>query len=292
MILIRQRKHIRWILHFILYEICLKTLYICLISTLIVAALLNLAPKSDKEVRITSSSYIAWIGNVISGNLGRGKAGQRISEEMTEKFKVTLGLAFFALIPALTISFILGLSQNVRWVGISGNVILFFTTLPAFFMGYVFMGMFGFQSSGDGNFLLAVITLGLSSGVINEISRVIMHSMNNELSKDYIETAKVKGLRESAFPWKGNIGFHAFKNALITIVPRIGALLAFIISGSIVVEQVFSLPGLSFMLLDGLNAHDNSRVLTVILLSVILVRLGTILSNFLYLLCNPKYGEM
>ena len=309
---IGQRQRRRQILRFVFYESVVKTLCICFIVTFIVAILLDITPK-EKEVRISIRGeiedlrekteekdemkrgffgfYLSWIGNVVSGNLGRGKAGQKTTEEMKEKLKVTLSLACVALVPALAISFLLGLLQQVVWIKTSGKVILFFTTLPAFFLGYALIGIFGFHSSGVGNFFMAVLTLGLSSGIINEMSRVIMYAMNNEMSQDYIETARAKGLSESVFPRRGTIGFHAFRNALISILPRIGALIAFIISGSIIVEQVFSIHGLSFMLLDGLIDKDNARVLMVVLLSIVLVRLGTILSNLFYLLCNPRYGE-
>jgi ABC-type dipeptide/oligopeptide/nickel transport system permease component len=133
--------------------------------------------------------------------------------------------------------------------------------------------------------------LGLSSGIICELSRVIEEAMETELSKEYIETATAKGLVNSPFPWIGTIRFHAFRNALITILPQVSLIFTFVISGSLVVEQVFDLPGVSFMLLKGLGDKDMARVLVIILIGVLLIRIGSILSNLAYLLLNPKYGE-
>lgn len=235
--------------------------------------------------------YLKWIGDIIRGEAGRGKAGQRITEEVGQKFPVTFTISFASVIPALSVSFLIGLLRHRRWITTVGGIIYLFTTLPAFFLGYLLIGFFGFNPSSILNYLLAILTLGLSSGIINEMVRVINNAMSIELSRDYIETAKAKGLSEEIFPRRGTIGFHAFRNALITIVPRIGSLFAFIISGSMIVEQVFNLPGLSFMLFDGMADNDRTRVLIVILLSMILVRMGTIMSNFCYLLLNPRYGQ-
>lgn len=229
--------------------------------------------------------YIEWVKSILKGNFGRIMAGQRIAEEIKSRFLVTFALSLASLFPALFISLLLGLLGNKRYISWGGTIIYLFASLPAFLLGYLLYGIFG------SNFLVAVITLGLSCGIINEMSRIIGNAMEVELTKDYIETAQSKGLKDAALPFPGTVGFHAFRNALITIIPGICLLFTLIISGSIVVEQVFRLPGLSYMLIDGLIDKDMGRILIVILLVVILVRIISILTNFFYLLLNPRYGQ-
>lgn len=237
------------------------------------------------------TSYIEWINGLFHWELGRNKAGQKVTEEIKEKLPITFVLSFASFLPAILISFLLGLSIDEGKINIPKSLLCLLTALPAFFLGYLLIALFGYHVSLLPRYLLAIFTLALSSGIINEMSRVIEDAMETELSKEYIETARAKGLASAPFPWIGTVGFHAFRNALITILPRVGLIFSYIISGSMVVEQVFGLPGLSFMLLKGLGDKDIGRVLVVILLGVVLVRIGSILANFLYLLLNPKYGE-
>lgn len=309
-------------LRFFLLEVVIKSVLLCFIATFVVYLLLCITPKAEKkEVPIryneTQSKlrsvdttrkhyisqhtntirnqieykkfpyfyYIEWVKDILTGNFGRIMAGQSIAEEIKARFLLTFKLSLFSLIPALFISLIIGLLGNKRFVNWGGNFTYLLASLPAFLLGYLLFGIFG------SNFWIAVITLGLSCGIINEIGRIIGNAMEVELSKDYIETARSKGLEEKSLPLLGTVGFHAFRNALITIIPRICLLFTLIISGSMVVEQVFRLPGLSYMLIDGLADKDIGRILIVVLLIVILVRIVSILTNFFYLLLNPRYGK-
>lgn len=299
-----------------------KTSLLCFIATLVVYLLLFATPKvepikisvrgeqvssennevqdvvpnlteasAEKGTKNFLCSYIGWISGLFQWELGRTSAGQKVTEEIKEKLPITFILSFMSFLPAIFISFLLGLSREKRSINRIKNIFCLLTALPAFFLGYLLIAFFGYHVSLLPRYILAILTLGLSSGIISEMSRVIEDAMETELSKEYIETARAKGLVNSPLPWIGTVGFHAFRNALITILPRVGLIFTFIISGSLVVEQVFDLPGLSFMLLKGLGDKDIARVLVVILLGVIMIRIGSILTNFIYLLVNPKYGE-
>ncbi len=245
----------------------------------------ELQETSKPESRNFPAFYIEWVKSILNGNLGRIMAGQRIAEEIKTRFMVTFTLSFTSLVPALFVSFIIGLFINKPYLNWSGNIIYLLASLPAFLLGYLLFGIFG------SNLLIATLTLGLSSGIINEMSRIIGNAMEVELTKDYIETARAKGLKEASLPFPGTVGFHAFRSALVTIIPRISIVFTLIISGSMVVEQVFRLPGLSYMLIDGLADKDKGRILVVVLVAVILIRILSILANFFYLLLNPRYGQ-
>lgn len=79
--------------------------------------------------------YFKWIGDIIQGEAGRGKAGQRIAEEVVQKFPVTFIISFAAVIPAVFVSFLIGLLRHRRWITTLGGIIYLFTALPAFSWG-------------------------------------------------------------------------------------------------------------------------------------------------------------
>lgn len=309
--------------YFLFLDVIARSILLCFVVTFVVYLLLSVAPKTEEIIvplrgqeeymvsqnmqtklrqeqkftaeaknKKTRISYVRWLSDIFKGDMGRGATGQEISEEIKQRFPVTFILAFTSIIPALLISFILGLFPEVVWIKKTKILIYIVTSLPAFFLGYLLIALFGLNLSiTPVRYILPVLTLSLSSGIVNEMSRIISSGINEEMSKDYIETARCKGLHDTIFPFFGTVKFHAFRNALISILPKIGLLFAFIISGSMVVEQVFNLPGLSYMLLGGLGDKDTVRVLIVMLLAVALVRIGSVLADFFYLLLNPRYGQ-
>jgi len=293
------------ILVFFLFEVTLKSFIIIFLTTFFCSFLLSVAPKENRitiQIREDTSyarevqtkqdqfpaSYFTWLKNVSSGNLGVSKSGQSVMEEGIQKLLTTLTISFTSLLLLIFISFIIGLIDSGKIKSIVVIVYLI-TTLPAFFLGYFLIGLFNFHQAAFPNFLMAILTLTLSSGIIYEFSKLIKNTMRSEMHKEYIDTAKAKGLRENVFPYTGTIQFHAFRNAIIQIFSRIGSLLPVIISSSIIIEQVFGIHGLSYMLLDGFTDKDVNRILLVILLAVVLVRLGSIASNIVYIYLNPQY---
>jgi ABC-type dipeptide/oligopeptide/nickel transport system permease component len=215
-------------------------------------------------------------------------AGQSVIAEGKEKLLVTLSLSFVSLLLLIVFSLFIGLNKNKHLRPLVA-FIFFFATLPAFFLGYLLIGLFSISSGTFVNYLTAILCLTLSSGLIYEFSRLIGHTMKNEMRKDYIQLARAKGLNSKTLPLIGTIEFHAFRNAIIRICSRIGSILPIVISSSIIIEQVFGIHGLSYMLLDGFIDKDFNRILLVILLAIGIVRLGSIVSNFLYILANPQY---
>lgn len=299
------RERINNILAFILFEVTLKSFIIVFLTTFFCSFLLSVAPKENRitiQIREDASyekkqearqnefpaSYFAWLKDVSRGDLGVSKSGQPVIEEGKQKLITTLTISFSSLLLLIFISFIIGLIDSGR---IKTIVVLIYliTTLPAFFLGYFLIGLFNFHQAAFPNFLMAILTLTLSSGIIYEFSKLIKNTMKVEMHKEYIDTARAKGLTESVFPNAGTIQFHAFRNAIIQIFSRIGSLLPVIISSSIIIEQVFGIHGLSYMLLDGFTDKDVNRILLVILLAVALVRMGSIASNIVYISLNPQY---
>jgi peptide/nickel transport system permease protein len=296
-------------------EVAAKSLVLVVITTFGVYVALSLAPKGRvKTIPVRGSTlmvtagdtlaagrpaqrsvetafpvfYFVWLGNAVFGRLGYTATGQPIAREAFQKFSTTLVLSLAALIPALVVSFLVGFGlarpegrERVGWL----YSVTLATSLPAFVLGYFLWDIH------CRTFVWAVLTLGLSSGIVNEFARAIRATMAAEFVKPYIETARVKGLRSRFLPLPGSVEYHAFRNGLVDLLPKLELLFPFVVGGSIVVEQVFGVKGLSYMLFDGLADGDVARILSVILLVVVLVRVGAITSSVLRMLLDPKYGE-
>jgi ABC-type dipeptide/oligopeptide/nickel transport system permease component len=299
------KERLKNILVFFLLEISLKSIFILFLTTFFCSFLLSVAPKENKitiqiredityekskEIKQKNfpESYFIWLKNICHGDLGVSKSGQSVIEEGKQKLVTTLTISFISLLLLIFISSIIGFTDSSKFKSLVVLIYLF-TTLPAFFLGYILIGLFNFNQVAFMNFIMAILTLTLSSGIIYEFSKLIKNTMKSEMHKEYIDTAKVKGLTNSTLPIIGTVQFHAFRNAIIQISSRISSLLPIIISSSIIIEQVFGIHGLSYMLLDGFTDKDINRIQLVILLAIVIVRLGSIISNFVYILLNPQY---
>lgn len=302
-------------LGFLGLEVVVKTLFLSFVVTFGIYMLLCLTPQKEElrysvrsqtayaedKVQITVSTgffsgYFKWLKEVFQGNFGRVLAGQSVSEEIRQKWPVTFILSFSSILVAVLISFFTGLLttafKHKLWMKGGTLIIYLLSSLPAFFLGYFLIAILNLDLSFHPSYFLPVITLALSNGIICEMTRIINKELDTELKKNYIKTAKAKGLKEKSFlPLPGTVTWHAFRNALIHILPKLSLKIPFIISGSIVVEKVFSLQGLGDMLIDGLGSKDMNRVLIVIFVTVILVRIGSVMADFLYFLLNPRYGQ-
>jgi len=156
-------------------------------------------------------------------------------------------------------------------------------------LGYVFIAVFHLDVSERPGLLLAIITLTFSSGILNEVERIIHHQLNEELRANYIKTARSKGLSSRAvLPVPGAVAFHAFRQAAVQFLPRLAQRVPMVVGMAILVEKVFVLPGLGDMLIDGLAYRDEPRVLAVVLIAILIVRLCELLTRGGKLLLDPR----
>jgi ABC-type dipeptide/oligopeptide/nickel transport system permease component len=232
--------------------------------------------------RDATRTYLEWLAGVLRWDFGRSELGASSVEEVGVRLLVTARLAVCSFLPALVVSIFLGVlrpTSGARWVR---HVACALTSLPSFLLGYFLFGAFA------PSLWLGAATLALSSGIVNELSRVVDDAMAGELRKEYMETALAKGLPDRILPLPGSVRFHALRNALIPLGPRVCLLFGFAVSASMVAEQVFRLPGVSYMLIDGLVDRDVNRVLIVILFCVILTRVASILGLVVYSILQPR----
>jgi len=238
-----------------------------------------------------------WLLNLAQGNFGSSLIlNQSVLSAVGERLPVTLSLAALSIAVTIPVGVFLGsLAAYYRQSWIDAGVMTFAllgVSIPAFWIAILGIILFsvrlgwvpssGFTpiSQGVGPWLSSVIlpALILSLFQIGFLARMTRSAMLDVMGQDFIRTARAKGLSE----WR-TVGKHALRNALILIITATGILLSTAIGGSVVIEQVFALPGIGRMVVQAILARDYPLVQGVVLL----IALGFILSN---LVVDLVYG--
>ena len=255
-----------------------------------VIAALNARYGLDKPVHV---QFINYMKNILHGDFGVSlKNGRNIAQTIRESFAVSAKIGLIAVIVALVFGIVLGciaaLNRN-KW---PDHVIIFFVTLftamPSFvaasFLLLVFciqLGWVPVWSSSSQNYVLPVIALSLPP--MSYITRLTKTSMLDALGQDYVRTARAKGVK----PLKV-IFIHTLRNALIPVITYVGPLCAAILTGSLVVEKIFTIGGLGSKFVDSITARDYPMIMgTTIFLAFIMI-LANLISDIVYKLVDPR----
>lgn len=238
--------------------------------------------------------YLTWIGNMLHGDFGTSYAQRRpVIVLLSSAVEVTATLATFAYLIALAVGLIFGVVAAVNHGKAADRILMSLAILgisaPAFWVAIILQIIFAlnlkwFPLSGTKSanaFVLPV--LALSFRYAASIARVTRTSMLDVLNQDYIRTAEAKGLKR----WSVILG-HGFRNALIPIITIAGTQLGDIFTGSILIESIFSLPGIGKLLLDAINARDlpliEGGVMYVATICVIIY----LVVDILYAIADPR----
>ncbi len=238
--------------------------------------------------------YLTWIGNMLHGDFGTSYAQRRpVIVLLSSAVEVTATLATFAYLIALAVGLIFGVVAAVNYGKAADRILMSLAILgisaPAFWVAIILQIIFAlnlkwFPLSGTKSanaFVLPV--LALSFRYATSIARVTRTSMLDVLNQDYIRTAEAKGLKR----WSVILG-HGFRNALIPIITIAGTQLGDIFTGSILIESIFSLPGIGKLLLDAINARDlpliEGGVMYVATICVIIY----LVVDILYAIADPR----
>ena len=216
--------------------------------------------------------YLTWLGNILEGDFGRSYAQNRaVLDIITERFGATLILAGTALVLCSIFGLLAGIISASRQYGLADKMITFVVligiSMPAFWLGLLLIMFFavdlrwlpasGMYSMWGGGGLMDLIrhlilpasTLAfIATGVIARLTR---SSMLEVLRQDYIRTARAKGLHERRVIYR-----HAFKAAMVSVVPVIGIQAGFVLGGAVYVETVFQWPGIGSMLVNAISQRD------------------------------------
>lgn len=259
--------------------------------------------KSDAVMQVLNARYgldqpvgvqfVNYMKNLLHGDFGVSlKTGRDISQTIMESFQVSARLGMRAVIVALVCGLVLGcvaaLNRN-KW---PDHVIIFFVTLftamPSFVAASLLLlvfciqlGWFPVWSTGNPSYVLPVLALSLSP--MAYITRLTKTSMLDVLGQDYVRTAKAKGVRPAKV-----IFVHALRNALIPVITYLGPLIAGILTGSLVIEKIFTIGGLGSKFVDSITNRDYPMIMgTTIFLAFIMI-LMNLVSDLVYKLVDPR----
>ena len=239
--------------------------------------------------------YVKYMLNLVQGDLGRAMTNNAsIWDTFMQRLPNTLLLAFTGFIIGVMCAIPLGIFAARRAGSIPDSATTVFAVLgvsmPVFWLALLLLTLFsqilgwlpaGGMSQGIKSLILPAICSGLM--LMATATRQTRSSMLDVLKADYLRTARAKGVPERVVIRK-----HALGNALIPIVTVVGSMLAFSLAGSVIVEQVFTWPGIGRMITEGLLQRDVPTVLGAIIMTTILYVLVQILVDIIYAFVDPR----
>ena len=246
--------------------------------------------------------YGDYLGNIARGNLGRSlRTGRPVGPELARRFPVTIELALLGLLIAIIIGIPIGIFAAVRRGKVADYVasafVLLGLSVPSFWLGVLLIFLFalhlgwlpptGFVSLGEstsGNIrhmVLPALSLGLVLAAAS--TRIVRSSLLEVLNRHYIRTARAKGVWERAVVLR-----HALRNALIPVVTVIGLQFGTLLGGTVIIEQIFSLPGIGRYALEGINLRDYPVVQGAVLAIALAFTLVNVIVDICYGFLDPR----
>lgn len=248
------------------------------------------------------TQYFTWMGKIFQGDLGTSLiSGVPVLDMVSQRIGPTISIAILTIIIAILVAIPMGVVAAWRhrtWVDylvMSFSVLGF--SVPVFLVGYVLLLVFsvnlgwlpvqGFKpiSAGLGGFLERAIlpALTLASIYIALIARMTRAAMLDVLGEDYIRTARAKGVSDRRL-----LFVHALKNAAVPVVTIVGTGFALLISGVVVTESIFNIPGIGRLTVDAVLARDYPVIQAMILLTSALYVFVNLLIDLSYTLFDPR----
>jgi peptide/nickel transport system permease protein len=251
--------------------------------------------------------YLLFYRDLFTGKTVSWKDNQSVLAKIWERFLNSLPLFIVGTILTWTLSFPIGIRSAIRRGGIFDRSATFVSylliSIPGFFFAYILIilvvtrfqvPVIGMETFGVTNaslphlimdrvwHLLIPSVLGATGGIA-VLSRYVRSQMLEVEGQDYIRTARAKGLSPDKVHYH-----HALRNALLPFVTMFGLILPGLIGGSVIIESIFSWPGMGRMAYEAILARDYPIILTINFVSAVLVLAGTFLSDLLYLVVDPR----
>ncbi len=241
--------------------------------------------------------YINYWKGVVHGDLGASlRYNQSVSKLLAQRYPYTLQLTLAALAVAILLSIPAGVRSARRrnlWDDRAISVVsLFGLSFPNFALGPILILLFSIKAgwlpvSGSGTFanqVLPAITMGSALAAI--LTRMVRTSMLEELSQDYIRTARAKGLTENIVVYR-----HALRNAMIPVITVLGLQFGALLAGAIVTETIFSWPGVGRLTIQAISNRDYYLVQGCILAIGLTYVVVNFLTDLLYSVVNPRIRQ-
>jgi peptide/nickel transport system permease protein len=246
--------------------------------------------------------YLQWLGSILHGDFGVSlRNGEPITSLILSALPVTVELAVFAVVLSCSVAIPLGvisaLTRNswtdlvVRVVGLVG------VSFPSFWLATLFLLIAAlafhwlpdpifvspFQNLGGNLSQMLMPTLALAAGLSAVVMRQTRSAVLEVLRRDYVRTAQAKGLRERTV-----IVAHVLRNSLIPVVTVVGLQVGFLLSGTVIIEQIYSIPGMGWLLLNGIYQRDYPKVQAMTLLLAVFFVLTNLIVDIIYVVVDPR----
>lgn len=238
--------------------------------------------------------YVKYIGGLVQGDFGKDFSGRPVSDIIKQRLPVTIKLALVALAFEAIFGLIAGILAGIRNKSFFDSLVLVSTTLivsiPSFVLGFIAqytfglrLGLFPIAGLNDGlqSYLLPGFVLGALS--LAYIARLTRTSLVENLRNDYVRTAKAKGLTPASV-----VGKHTLRNSLIPVVTYLGVDLGTLMSGAIITEGIFNLPGLGRAVFDAIGSQEGAVVVGIVTLFVLVYIVFNLLVDVLYAALDPR----
>lgn len=237
--------------------------------------------------------FINWMKGILQGDFGVSlKNGREISAIIGESFPISAKLGLMAMAVAMTLGILFGSTAALMRNKLPDRIIVFFSTLftavPSFVLATLLLLVFCITlkwvpvwTANDPSYILPVIAL--AAYPMAYITRLSKTSMLDALSQDYIRTARAKGVSRTKMIFK-----HALRNSMIPVITYAGPQIAYIITGSMVVETVFTVGGIGSKFITAINDRDYTMIMaTTVFLATIMV-IANLLCDLLYKAVDPR----
>ncbi|MGH3444285.1 MAG: ABC transporter permease [Nocardioidaceae bacterium] len=252
----------------------------------------------DKPVPV---QYGLWLSHAFRGDLGTSpNTGLSVSQTLAERLPITLELTVLALLLAVAIGVPIGILAAVKRGSaadyVASTAALGGLSVPHFWLGILFILGFavnlgwlpasGFVPLTDpganiAHMIMPAFVLGI--GLAAVVMRQMRSAMLESLGADYVRTARAKGM--SGFVV---VGIHALRNSLVTVVTVVGLQLGALISGAVITEQIFIIPGIGKLTIDSVFSRDYPTLQAVVLLTATAYIVANLLVDIAYSLLNPR----
>ena len=238
--------------------------------------------------------YVNYVVDLVQGDMGMSYSTKRpVADEIFSRFPAPERLAgapsFLAVVFGIPLGVISATKQYSVFDSGSMFVALVGVSMPNFWLGIMLILFFAanlgwLPSSGDKGFLSLILpAVTLSANSLATITRMTRSSMLETIRMDYIRTARAKGLRQSRV-----IIHHALRNAMIPVITSVGLQFGFALSGAVLVETVFSWPGIGRLLVDTIKLKDTPVVLGVVVVMAASFTLINLVIDILYACFDPR----
>lgn len=245
--------------------------------------------------RPVHEQYLVWIGNMLRGEFGQSvvRQGVPVRTMIAEAAAVTAKLNVLVFVISIVIAIPAGILAAVRRYSHFDYSMMVGSTLglalPNFWIALMLIVLFAlllrwlppFGLQDWRGYVLPVVVLVSNQTAL--LARMMRASTIEVMGEDYVRTARAKGQREAIVVWQ-----HVVRNALLPVVTVIGYRLAFILSGTIVVETVFAIPGLGQLFIESVNRVDYQVVQAIVLLLSVIVVLGNLVTDLIYGYIDPR----